>query len=44
MPPEQPRHDLEVYIGYTACTRVTLTALETVGQPYRERLILFEKG
>lgn len=44
MPPEQPSHDLEVYIGYTACTRVTLTALETVGQPYRERLILFEKG
>lgn len=37
-------HELVVYIAYTACTRVTLTALETVGQPYEERLILFEKG
>lgn len=37
-------HDLKLFHGYTACSRVTLTALETLGVPYEEQIILFEKG
>ncbi len=37
-------HELKLFHGYTACTRVTLTALETLGVPYEDQIILFEKG
>ncbi|WP_160486211.1 glutathione S-transferase family protein [Aurantiacibacter rhizosphaerae] len=37
-------HDLKLFFAYTACTRVTLTALEQVGAPYDAQLVLFEKG
>lgn len=37
-------HELKLFHAYTACSRVTLTALETVGEAYDEQLILFEKG
>lgn len=37
-------HNLKLFHGYTACSRVTLTALETLGVAYEEQLLLFEKG
>jgi len=37
-------HELILYHAYTACTRVTLTALETVGEPYEDRIIDFQAG
>lgn len=37
-------HDLTLYHAHTACSRVTLTALETVGVPYADRMLDFQKG
>lgn len=37
-------HDLKLFHGYTACSRVTLTALETIDANYEEQILLFEKG
>jgi len=37
-------HDLKLYHAHTACTRVTLTALETIGEPYEEHMIDFMAG
>ncbi len=37
-------HELILHHAYTTCTRVTLTALETVGVPYSDRLIDFGAG
>ena len=37
-------HDLRLYHLPTACTRVTLTALETVGVPYEDYMVDFPGG
>jgi glutathione S-transferase len=37
-------HDLKLYHAYTACSRVTLTALEQLGVPYADHMIDFYKG
>jgi glutathione S-transferase len=37
-------HDLLLHHAHTACTRVTLTALEAVGVPYEDRMIDFHSG
>ena len=34
-------HDLTLYIIHTACTRVTMTALEQTGAPYETRMLNF---
>lgn len=36
--------ELTLYHAYTACSRVTLTALEQVGAPYADHMIDFRKG
>ena len=36
--------DLKLYHAYTACSRVTLTALEQVGVPYADHMIDFYAG
>lgn len=38
------KHELTLYHAYTACTRVTLAALEQVGEPYRDRMLDMQKG
>lgn len=35
---------LKLYIAHTACTRVTLTALEQTGAPYQAHMIDFARG
>lgn len=37
-------HDLKLFHAYTACTRVTLTALEQVGVPFDDHLLDMAKG
>ena len=37
-------HDLKLFHAYTACTRVILTALETVGMPYEDKILDFRAG
>lgn len=37
-------NELILHHAYTACTRVTLTALEAVGKPYEDRIIDFQAG
>lgn len=37
-------HELTLYHAYTACSRVTLTALEQVGVPYADHLVDFRVG
>jgi glutathione S-transferase len=37
-------HDLKLFHAYTACTRVTLTALEQVGLPYADQILDMMKG
>lgn len=37
-------HKLKLFHAYTACTRVTLTALEQVGQPYQDHLLDMAQG
>ena len=37
-------HALKLYHAHTACSRVTLTALETTGAPYEEHMIDFQAG
>jgi glutathione S-transferase len=37
-------HDLTLYHAHTACSRVTLTALEQCGHPYRDHLLTMQKG
>ncbi len=37
-------HDLKLFHAFTACTRVTLTALEQAGAPYDDHLLDMAKG
>lgn len=37
-------HDLKLFIAHTACSRVTMTALEKVGAPYAAHMIDFRTG
>jgi glutathione S-transferase len=37
-------YDLTLYHAHTACSRVTLTALEQCGHPYRDHLLTMQKG
>lgn len=37
-------HDLKLYHAHTACSRVTLTALEQTGADYADHMIDFRKG
>lgn len=37
-------HELTLYHAHTACTRVTLTALEQVGVPYEDRMLDMGSG
>lgn len=37
-------YDLKIYHAHTACTRVTLTALEQVGEPYADQMLDMMKG
>lgn len=37
-------HELLLHHAHTACTRVTLTALECVGVPYQDRILDFHAG
>mgnify|MGYP003437640956 CR=1 FL=1 len=36
--------ELTLYHAFTACSRVTMTALEQVGVPYSDHLIDFRSG
>lgn len=37
-------HQLELYHAHTACSRVTLTALEKIGVPYTDRMLDMQAG
>lgn len=37
-------HELVLYHAHTACSRVTLVALEQCGHPYEDRLLVMQQG